>query len=127
MKPVTQGGIMSEIATQADPTKQSSLRQMLKFWTSAAEELVPIRDDLAAMYREAGAAGIMEERALSIGIMIGYLESVMAKQPSRIAELGSLYSRLVEGERRAWEAQRKQRTPRAAGSSDLAQLANRPD
>ncbi|NOR88989.1 MAG: hypothetical protein GQ524_01930 [Anaerolineales bacterium] len=107
--------------------KASTIRQSAKLWSVANMELAEIREDLAATWREAGASGIQEQRALSIGIMIGYLESLMAKQPARIAELGSLYSRLVEGERRAWDASRKHRIAKTAGSSDLAQLANRPD
>jgi hypothetical protein len=118
---------MGEAATTPQDKREISIKTVARFWTVANEDLVEIREDLAATYREAGAAGIQEQRALSIGIMIGYLESLMAKQPSRIAELGSLYSRLVEGERRAFDASRKHRISKAAGSQDLAQLANRTD
>lgn len=118
---------MTNLTPGSAAVKASTIRQSAKLWSVASDELAQIRDDLTATWREAGAAGIQEERALSIGIMVGYLESLMAKQPSRIAELGSLYSRLVEGERRAWDASRKHRVAKDAGSHDLAQLANRTD
>lgn len=100
----------------------ASLVHVVKFWNRAAAELQPIQEELASLYAEAGAAAIMEQRALSLGVMVGYLESLMARQPARIAELGSLYSRLVEAERRAYEAHRKSSKPRLVGSSDLASL-----
>ncbi len=99
-----------------------SMAHVVTFWTRAAAELAPIRDDLARMYREAGAAGIMEQRALGLGVMLGYLESLMAKHPSRIAELGSLYGRLTESERRAFDAYRKHSKVKDA-NPDLASLA----
>ena len=99
-----------------------SMAHVVTFWNRAAAELAPIRDDLARMYRDAGAAGIMEQRALGLGVMLGYLESIMAKAPSRIAELGSLYGRLTESERRAYDAFRKHSKPRKV-DKDLASMA----
>ena len=105
-----------------DPSRASKILTIGTFWTRAAAELVPIREDLAEMYRDAGAAGIMETRALCLGVMIGYLESLMAKQPSQISVLGSLYGRLVESERRAYEAHRKHSKVKDA-NPDLASMA----
>lgn len=106
----------------ADPTRISNIKTVATFWARASVELEEIRADLAEMYREAGAAGIMEHRALGLGVMIGYLESLMAKEPSTIALHGSLYGRLIEAERRAYEAYRKYREVKPIGS-DLADLA----
>ena len=105
-----------------DPGRESNIQTVGNFWVRAAAELVPIREDLAALYRSAGAAGIMEQRALGLGIMVGYLESLMAKEPSQISVLGGLYGRLVESERRAYEAERKHRKTKDA-KPDLASLA----
>ncbi len=122
------GGIMEnieaprEVQVSADPTRISNIKTVATFWARASVELVEIREDLAEMYRDAGAAGIMEQRALGLGVMIGYLESLMAKEPSTIALHGSLYGRLIEAERRAFEAYRKYRVIKPAGS-DLADLA----
>ncbi len=106
----------------ADPTRISNIKTVATFWARASVELEEIRADLAEMYREAGAAGIMEHRALGLGVMIGYLESLMAKEPSTIALHGSLYGRLIEAERRAYEAHRKYRVAKPTGS-DLAGMA----
>jgi len=106
----------------ADPARESNLQTVCTFWHRAAAELVPIREDLVEMYRSAGAAGIMEQRALGLGIMIGYLESVMAKEPSQVSVLGGLYRGLVESERRAYDAHRKHRKTKDA-NPDLASLA----
>ena len=106
----------------ADPTRISNIKTVATFWARASVELEEIRADLADMYRDAGAAGIMEHRALGLGVMIGYLESLMAKEPANIAVHGSLYGRLIEAERRAYEAYRKYRVTRPV-DSDLAQLA----
>ena len=105
-----------------DPARDAKIQTVGKFWTRAAGELQIIQADLAEMYRDAGAAGIMEHRALGLGVMIGYLESLMAKEPSTIAIHGSLYGRLVESERRAYEAYRKYRVTKPVGS-DLANMA----
>ena len=110
------------VAAAADPSRDAKVQTVGKFWARASVELEVIRADLAEMYRDAGAAGIMEHRALGLGVMIGYLESLMAKEPSTIAIHGSLYGRLVESERRAYEAYRKYRVARPVGS-DLAKLA----
>ena len=110
------------IPAAADPARDSKIQTVGTFWARAAAELEPIRADLAEMYRDAGAAGIMEHRALGLGVMIGYLESMMAKEPSTIAIHGSLYGRLVEAERRAFEAYRKHRVTKPVGS-DLANMA----
>ncbi len=99
-----------------------SMAHVVTFWNRASAQLAPIRDDLARMYRESGAAGIMEQRALGLGVMVGYLESLMAKEPAQISVLGSLYGRLVESERRAYEAHRKHSKPRKA-NEDLASMA----
>ena len=110
------------ITAAADPSRDAKVQTVGKFWARASVELVEIRADLAEMYRDAGAAGIMEHRALGLGVMIGYLESLMAKEPSTIAIHGSLYGRLVESERRAFEAYNKYKKVKLVGS-DLAQLA----
>ena len=107
---------------QADPTREASMKTVARFWGQASAELVEIREDLAALYSSAGAAGIMEQRALALGVMVGYLESLMAKTPSQISVLGGLYGRLVESERRAYEAHRKHRKTKDV-NPDLASLA----
>ena len=101
---------------------QGSMAHVVTFWARASAQLAPICEDLAALYRSAGAAGIMEQRALSLGVMVGYLESLMAKEPAQISVLGGLYGRLVESERRAYEAHRKHRKTKDA-NPDLASLA----
>ena len=107
---------------ELDPSRMASMNTVARFWGLASAELVPIREDLATLYRSAGAAGIMEQRALALGVMAEYLESLMAKQPSQIVILGALYGRLVESERRAYEAFRKHRKTKDA-NPDLASLA----
>jgi hypothetical protein len=114
--------VLPPVQVNTDPSRDAKIQTVGKFWTRAAGELQQIQADLAEMYRDAGAAGIMEHRALGLGVMIGYLESLMAKEPSTIAIHGSLYGRLVESERRAYEAYRKYRVAKPLGS-DLAKLA----
>ena len=116
------GEMLPSVQVGADPTRISNIKTVATFWARASVELVEIREDLAEMYREAGAAGIMEHRALGLGVMIGYLESLMAKEPSTIAIHGSLYGRLVEAERRAYEAHSKYSVIKPTGL-DLADMA----
>jgi hypothetical protein len=76
---------------------------------------------LLAMWRsDPEGRAISEHRALTLGRLAGYLEGVMLTNPTRLPELGALYTRLVAEERRCWEDERAART-RALGRSATGQ------
>lgn len=92
---------------------------------SVSPLLVDVESALLAMWRDDPEGRVIaEHRALMLGRFAGYLEGVLLMQPSRLPDVGALYTRLVQEERRAWADEREARARsmgRAAGAAlDLA-------
>jgi len=123
----------------AEPPEPTEAGEVVPWWSdesraydAARRQVMPtdravaaLASDLCRIYRDAGAVGVMERRAVALGAFASYVEGIIAGAPARVVDLGVLLTRLIEAERRCYQAARAFGTEPAPRrrTLDLAQLA----